>query len=442
MATYYVWDGGSNGAGTDWTSAKTTLAAAIALASASGDVIKVAHTHTGDNAIAVDTTWTILNNLSIVSVDKTSSDAPTVMGTSAWIGSSSTSIALTIAGAYRLCLSGLTLRNGGSTNKSLNIAGASDGAAYDLDNCYLWLGTTSSAAPSIISGATSQSYNTHVRFKNCTFRFGSTAQTLLATGIVEYIGCSIASAGSIPTTLFGDPARGIVARFHGCDLSALGSGTLVGNQVSYANEVFFSQCKLGTNYVARATPSSPANASNGRTWILDCASGDTHGLFGYYDGQGALTSDTGVYVTSGAAQQSWKVVTTSGNGPERPFCTPWVSLYHTGASSITPYFDVLRDDSTTAYKDTELRAEFMAKTAGGSPISTMYSDAGAFLSAGTNQASSSLGAGDWTGESGTNWYGKCDSGSAFTPAENGEILGRICFAVPSATIRIDPKIKF
>ena len=45
---------------------------------------------------------------------------------------------------------------------------------------------------------------------------------------------------------------------------------------------------FGTNYVARATPSSPANAANGQTWIMDCASGDTHGLFGFYNGQGAL----------------------------------------------------------------------------------------------------------------------------------------------------------
>ena len=130
-----------------------------------------------------------------------------------------------------------------------------------------------------------------------------------------------------------------------------------------------------------------------------------------------------------------------GNGPERPFCTPWISLYNTATASITPYLDILRDDSTTAYKDTEVWAEFAAKTAGASPISTIYSDAGALLSAGTNQASSSLGAGDWTGESGTNWYGKCDSGAAFTPAENGEILGRICVAVASTTLRIDPEIK-
>ena len=441
MATYYVWDGGTNGVGTDWTTAKTTLAGAIALASASGDVIKVAHTHTGDNALGADTTWTVLNNISIISVDKTSSDAPTAMGTAAWIGSSSASIALTIAGAYRLCLSGLTLRNGGSTNKSLNIAGTSDGAAYDIDNCYLRLGTTSVAPPSIISGSTGGSYNTHVRFKNCTFRFGSTAQTLLATGIVEYIGCSIASAGSIPTTLFGDPQRGVVARFHGCDLSALGSGTLVGNQSSYANEIYFSQCKLGANYVARATPSSPANASNGRTWILDCASGDTHGLFGYFDGQGALTSDTGIYVTSGAAQQSWKIVTTSNNSIERPFTSPWISYWNTATSSMTPYFDILNSGSSTAYKDNEVWAEFCAKTTSGYTLGTFYTDRMAILGTPADQATSSLGSGDWTGEGGTSWFGKIDSGSSFTPAEAGEIMGRVRVAAASATVYIDPVIK-
>ena len=101
-----------------WTNAKTTLAGAIALASANGDVIKVAHTHTGDNALAVDTTWTALNNISIVSVDKTNSDAPTAMGTAAWLGSSSAAVALTVAGGYRVLLSGLTFRNAGSVNKS------------------------------------------------------------------------------------------------------------------------------------------------------------------------------------------------------------------------------------------------------------------------------------------------------------------------------------
>ena len=438
MTTYYVWDGGSNGAGTDWTSAKTTLAGAIALASASGDAIKVAHTHTGDNALAVDTTWTALNNISVVSVDKTNSDAPTAMGTAAWLGSSSAAVALTFNGGYRVLLSGLTFRNAGSTNKALFFA-TSDGSAFDMKDCYIWQGTTAVSAAMTFGPAST--WNSVTRLKNCTLRFGATGQTILTIGVVEFEGCNVSSAGSAPTTLIGDPSRGALATFLGCDLSHCGTGKLVGNQASNPNVFKFIQCKLGTNYVARATPSSPANAANGQTWIMDCASGDTHGLFGFYNGQGALTSDTGVYVTAGAAQQSWKIVTTSGNGPERPFCTPWISLYNTATASITPYLDILRDDSTTAYNDTEVWAEFAAKTAGASPINTIYSDAGALLSAGTNQASSSLGAGDWTGESGTNWYGKCDSGAAFTPAENGEILGRICVAVASTTLRIDPEIK-
>ena len=129
MATYFVWDGGNNGDGLSRTNAKTTLAGAIALASANGDVIKVAHTHTGDNALAVDTTWTALNNISIVSVDKTNSDAPTAMGTAAWLGSSSAAVALTVAGGYRVLLSGLTFRNAGSVNKTLVFA-TSDGSAF------------------------------------------------------------------------------------------------------------------------------------------------------------------------------------------------------------------------------------------------------------------------------------------------------------------------
>lgn len=441
MTTYYVWDGGSNGAGTDWTSAKTTLAGAIALASASGDVIKVAHTHTGDNALAVDTTWTVSNNISIVSVDKDNADTPTPMGTAAWLGSSSTSVALTITGGYRVKLSGLTLRNGGATNKAILVA-TSDGSAFDLENCYLWRGTTSTSSSAGIQIGVGSTVNCDVTLKNCTLRFGSSNPYTATGGNVTLIGCVVSSDGVAPSTLFNTgSAIPSTVNAIGCDFSYCGSNTLVGNNTGYSSIFKFVQCKLGTNYVARATPSSPANAANAQTWIIDCSSGDTHGLFGYYDGQGALTSDTGVYVTSGASQQSWKIVTTSGNGPERPFRTPWISLYNTLTESITPYLDVLRDGSTTAYKDTEVWAEFMAKTAGGSPISTMYSDAGELLSAGTNQATSSLVAGDWFGESGTNWYGKCDAGSAFTPAEAGDILGRICFAVPSATIRIDPFIK-
>jgi hypothetical protein len=108
---------------------------------------------------------------------------------------------------------------------------------------------------------------------------------------------------------------------------------------------------------------------------------------------------------------------------------------------MTPYFDILNSGSSTAYKDNEVWAEFCAKTTSGYTLGTFYTDRMAILGTPADQATSSLGSGDWTGEGGTSWFGKVDSGSAFTPAEAGEIMGRIRVAAASATVYIDPVIK-
>lgn len=440
MATYYVWDGGTNGAGTDWTSAKTTLAGAVSLATASGDVIKVAHTHTGDNALAVDTTWTAGNNIAIISVDKTNSDAPTSMGTAAWLGSSTASVALTFSGAYRVYLSGLTLRNSGASSKAITIGGT-DGAHFELSNCYLWLGTTSTSA-SISTGTGSGSNNGFVAFDGCTLRFGATAQSIYHYSRLEMKNCSISSSGSAPSTLMGPSgygeSKGVAI---GCDFSFLGSNTLVGNNTAGCIEYWFIQCKLGTNYVAKASASSPANKGNVSVYIIDCASGDTHGIFGYHDAAGSIVSDTAIYVTSGVAAQSWKIVTTANCSYYTPFVSPWVSFWNTSTSSMTLYFDVVRSGSSTAYQNNEVWAEFCAKTNTNTTQGAFYTDKMALLGTPSDQATSSLGASDWTGESGTSWFGKLDSGSSFTPAEVGEIMGRIYVGAASATVYVDPVIK-
>lgn len=440
MATYYVWDGGTNGAGTDWTSAKTTLAGAIALATASGDVIKVAHTHTGDNALAVDTTWTAGNHIAIISVDKTSSDAPTVMGTSAWLGSSSASISLNVAGGYRIYLYGLTFRNAGSTNKSITLGGT-DGAQVEASNCYLWLGTTNTSS-GIVTGTASGANNGFAMLENCTLRFGATAQTMYRYARLEMKNCSVSSAGSAPTALFGGSGYGESKTVSiGCDFSHLGSNTLVGNNSSGCIEHWFIQCKLGTNFVAKASPSSPSNKGNVSVYVIDCSSGDTHGFFGYYDAAGSIVSDTSINVTSGVAAQSWKIVTTANCSYYTPFVSPWIGYWNTSTSSMTPYFDILRSGSSTAYQDNEIWAEFCSKTNANTTQGAFYSDKMALLGTPSNQATSSLGAGDWTGESGTSWFGKIDSGSSFTPAEVGEVMGRVYVGVASATVYVDPVIK-
>ena len=121
MATYYVWDGGSNGAGTDWTSAKTTWQA-IALASASGDVIKVAHAHWRQRAGRRYDLDHVEQHLHRVCGQGQRRHADP-MGTAAWLGSSSTSVALTVAGAYRLRIYGHVQKWRGD-KKSISIAGA------------------------------------------------------------------------------------------------------------------------------------------------------------------------------------------------------------------------------------------------------------------------------------------------------------------------------
>lgn len=203
--------------------------------------------------------------------------------------------------------------------------------------------------------------------------------------------------------------------------------------------VVFSQCKLGANVTILATQ-TPANKSSGAAYVFDCSSGDTHTFMGYYDAFGSCVSDTGIYYTTGAAAQSWKIVTTANCSYYTPFVSPFVDFYNTGTSSITPRFEILRDGSTTAFQDDEVWGEFFVKTTSGSTQSTESSDRMTLLGTPANQATGA-GTGSWTGEAGSAWSGKIDSGSAVTPAESGHIRGRVVVGEPSITVYVDPQIR-
>lgn len=167
--------------------------------------------------------------------------------------------------------------------------------------------------------------------------------------------------------------------------------------------------------------------------------------FGYYTGLGSITKDSSIYFTTGAAAAAWKIVTSSQVTKQFPFRTPFVDTYNTGSSAITPYFEVLRDGSSTAFKDNEIWAEFTVKVTSSSTKASWQGDRAdtatvAAQGSGSDQAAGA-GTGSWTGESGTAWSGKIDSGSSFTPAEIGYIRGRMNFGVASATIYMDPEIR-
>jgi hypothetical protein len=405
----------------------------VSAATASGDVILVHYT--SQLNLAADTTYTFTNHVSVISVDKDASDAPTAMGTGGWIGHSATAYSIIIAGAYKLFFYGITLRIGGSATKGITLSG-SDGTSAVYESCYLWLG--SATGGTLIVGSGASAYNYFAELINTTVRFGATAQSLSVKGRLSWLGGDVASAGSSPTTLLttGNGCQNAIIR--GADLSHCGANTLVGSAASGPFTATFDRCKLGASYVAMASQ-SPANLSSAEVYILDCSSGDTNGLYAYHNALGSMVSDPDIYYTSGAAGQSWKIVTTANAAYHSPFCTPWISEYHSGTSAITPRLEILRDGSTTAFNDDEVWSEWAAKVTASSTRASLYSDRRGLTASAAAQANGA-GTGSWTGEGGTAWSGKADSGASLTPAEAGDISGRVCVGAASTTVYVNPQM--
>jgi hypothetical protein len=441
MARYFVSSIGSNTAPYDtWAKAATSLQTALTAANANGDevVLSSGTIPAGDSALSADTTYTFAANVTLVSstISGTADIAPSVMGTGVWIGSSTTNRGVTLAGAFRIRVVGITFRTAGSTADSLFMANT-DGMQVTFEDCYFWHGNSATASGIMFGNADVQ---TCVIARNCTFRLGNASQNVRVLGKVFIEGGSLSSAGSTPTAgLFlasvVDPAGGYLD-IEGFDCSLLGSNPIIGDCTTTALQAVIKRSKLGTSFVPLATQTT-GNRSGAEVTLLDCNDGDVNGFFGYYNALGSLISDFGIYLTAGAAAQSWKLTTTANAGLSSPFVTPWVSGYNADIStSITPWLEALRDGSATPYTDAELWAEFMAKNTSGFPLSSFFTDR---LALGGTPASqpAGVGTGSWTGEAGTAVTMKLDSGAAFTPDEVGDISGRVGFAVPSATVYID-----
>lgn len=443
MATYFVASGGSNTAPYDtWAKAATSLQTALTAATATGDIVVIQYNAvpSGDAESAADTTYTFGGNVLLVSASNDGGSAwtPTVMGTANWIGHSTQSRSVTWTGAFKVQIYGITVRNAGaSTDRfQFNLA---DGGHYELDSLYLWLGTTAATnGTDIFFGGAATNGNYFTSVKNTTLRFSNASQECQVGGEIKMANCVLSSAGTAPTALFLSANNFTSLQAVGCDFSFIGANALVSGASSNSSNFRFDRCKIGTGTLF--STHTPANRSAHSALALDCSNGDTHGLIRYEDAFGTLTSDTGIFYTSGVAAQSWKIVTTADCSFYTPFVSPVIALYNTGTSAITPYLEILRDGSTTAYDNDEVWAEFQAKVTSTSTASTAYSDRMALGGTPAAQANGA-GLGSWTGESGTAWSGKIDSGSSLTPAEVGDISVQVCVGLASATVYVDPQIR-
>ncbi len=440
MATYYVNSGaGGTNAGTSWTNAYTSIVSALTAATANGDIILVHYTHQ-QNFGAVDTTLTAGADISIVSVDKDSSNAPTAQGVNGWVGDDNDSLHLAIGGPDKQAyIYGVTLRIGATTSKELRLA-ASAGLEVVYDNCYFWCGTTNGAGMIALTN----SFEANASFVDCTFRFGNVSQRLVCSSQAKLLRCSISSAGSAINTGLIAPngSTRCAVSFIGCDLSYAAT-TVVPNVGNYS-EFVFDRCTFASAITLFASQTTNPTSASACAFFSDCLVG-TSRVWGHYNALGSTIREPSIYYTTNATgNESWKIVTTANVAFGDPYETPWVDLYNTGTSAITPRFEILRDGSATKYTDAQVWAEFSYKNTASSPLgSGLASDRQALSAyiAGTTASDQTAGTDTWDGENATHASMKCDSGSAITPTEAGYIRGRICVAAASITLYVDPQVR-
>lgn len=440
MALRFVASGGSNTSPYEtWAKAATSLQTALT-GSANGDIIVIQYNAvpSGDAELAADVTYTFGNNTQIISAsnDGTNAYTPTAMGTANWIGNSTTNRSVTFtAPDFKCFVYGLTIRTAGTTGDKISLATGA-GQHTEYESCYFWQGTSASGGSAGLISLSNNS-SAYVKLVNCTLRFGATTQYCDIFGHTDMVGCSISSSGSSPALLVSPITSAGQLHCTGCDFQLV-TTTLVPNSGTIFDATF-DRCRFASGVTVLAAQTTNPSRGSASVLVSDCHDGDTHMEFGYYDALGEVTKNGTIYFTSGAATASWKIVTSANTKPNIPFTTPWIDLYNTGTSAITPRFEILRDGSATAYQNDEVWAEFSAKTSTGFTNATAYNDRVAVAGTAADQTTGA-GTGSWTGENATAWSGKCDSGASLTPAEVGYIRGRICVAEPSITVYVNPEI--
>lgn len=449
MANYYVWSGatGANN-GTSFTDAYTSFGSAVTAANADGDQIRVAHDHA--ESIAASTTFTFLANVRVICVNR-STEAPTTGG---YVDC--TSGTLTLNGARVMYFYGMRFTmSGGTTSASVHF-NASVNGHWEFEKCNLELRGGGVAATIRFGPFGTNTDRSFTKLKDCSLRFASIGQSIGCRGTLVIENMTIDPDGSIPgeddggagraNGLFVGLQRGMsIVRVHGTDLSALGtSRALVAPAVDCQQEVRFHGCKFGSGVVVLNTQPDLHRGSS-VAYVFDCAAGDEHYHMGYYDSFGSMVCETGIYANDGASYDgtnrlSWKITTTAYCSRFTPFASPWFHRYYDGNGTFTPYIEILRDGSASAYQDDEVWGEWTWKNTLGSTQIAYQDDRTALLDTPADQENG-VGLTGWTGESGTAWSGKLSAPAAITPKEIGHLSARVMVGEPSVTVYVDPTIR-
>jgi len=430
--------------GTSWANAYTTLAAATA-ASTNADTIFVAPAHLEAPASGITVTCPTTPGLRILGAANTSAFPPTSLVTAATaiVGPGATTASMNITGcAY---IFGIHIRNG-TTSSSSNVINFGVALSIEhtltFDTCIIqYRGPNTGKRVYLGPVGNSTGRNTTIRMENT--EINASAGTVFKVGIGQgtfvFDNVTFTGAAWEVNPFEHTNATNPDIRILNSDLSQFAFTSLFEVGAFSSIHALIAGCKIPAS-LTLSDGAWPAAAAGSSLMMIDCSNGDTHGLFRYETPTGTLVSDSGIYFTEGAAAQSWKIVTTAACSPTNPFETPYFGFYNSTLSAVTPYFEILRNLSATAFQNDEVWAEILGKTTNASTRSTAYNDHMVLLGTPANQAAGA-GLGSWTGEDATAWSGKCGLNSSITPAENGHISGRIVVGEPSITVYVDPQIR-
>lgn len=312
MANIYVKSGAGNSSPyANWTNAATTLAAALAAASA-GDTIFVSKSHSESSSglLNLVSPGTQSNPVYIIGVDDTGNPVPPTATSPGAIVGSSNGWGITFRGvAYSDKVDYTCDRSGSNYSAFFGIdpdGTVSPGLAYwYFESCNITQGSAHPASniqigqPNLATGYKQSA----AVFKDCVVKFSNASQKIVALGNLDWIGGSLNVASAVPTTLLalgsGSDLSTPQVNSRGVDLSGIGSNSLVDVTGSPQGFAGFVNCKIASGTVA--TIGTFAGIYGPIVEMDNCDSGATNYRSSRNTPVGAVVTETTKVRTGGAS---------------------------------------------------------------------------------------------------------------------------------------------
>lgn len=344
---------------------------------ANGDTAFVASNHsaTQSTTLRIDLRGTALLPTYTVAVDETASghvpplDAD-VKTTPTAVEATTGTVAITLEGATNSgvrYVSGVKFTAGSSGNVNVNIASAAaTNGLLKFKNCYL----KNSGTGTIAIGVSTNSNPMRVVFDGTQVEFGSaTAVMGLFLVLFEWLNTTSAIQGTAPTTLFSSIVQ-CVAKISDVDLSAIGSGKSLVNNVAATQFYQFAGCKLNSAVAIAVAQTTPGRASID---VIACDSGNANGTMRHerYTPEGSQVIETTIIPTlaanqagDGVTEVSWKVVSSTLATFINPFeCMKIPFLVETTGSQLTAKIYIVNDGVTLNNDEAWVEVEYPGEAA-------------------------------------------------------------------------------